>query len=283
MAASDPGMTVSLERLRHLVAFADEGTVTDAALAMEMSQPALTRSLQRLEREVGGQLFERHRNRVELTSLGHYCVAQARVLLDAADVFSENIRRESLKDSRYIVGSCAPGALYELRNRLNDNSSTQLDFRMMSDGELRSDLMVGKIHCAITEGFLRDPGVYSEFFMAEQLQLVVPDTHPLAACSQVSLEELSGMSILLLSNLGVWEDTLKPYINIHFIRQDNHEIFSDLLTASNMPYISTNITDEYFEEPPGRTTIPMSGSEVVKTFYINSLEENKYIIQNLKN
>lgn len=283
MMAEETGITISFEWLRHLVAFADEGTVTDAALALKMSQSALTRSLQRLESEVGGRLFERSRNRLELTSFGRYCVAQARVVLDAVNVFSENVMREALKDSRYVIGSCAPGAIYELQNRLSGISSAQLDFRMMSGDELRFDLMSGKIHCAITEGAIEDSAVYSEFFMAEQLQLVVPDTHPMADRDQVSLRELSGMSILLLSNLGVWEYTLKPYINIHFIRQNNHEIFSELLTASNMPYISTNITDEYFEEPPGRTTIPMSGSEVVKTFYINSLHENKYIIQNLKN
>ena len=68
---------LNLYQLQHLVAFAQAGTISQAAQDLLLSQPALTRSLQRLEEDLGVKLFERQKNRTSLNELGHYTVAKS--------------------------------------------------------------------------------------------------------------------------------------------------------------------------------------------------------------
>ena len=68
---------MNLQQLRYLVAAVDHGTMTSAAAAMHVSQPALTRSVRSLEREIGVPLFERVGRGVRLTPAGREVVQSA--------------------------------------------------------------------------------------------------------------------------------------------------------------------------------------------------------------
>jgi DNA-binding transcriptional LysR family regulator len=76
---------VRLEQLRYLVTTADLGTMTAAAAALHMSQPALTRGLRDLEVELGIVLLARRGRRVELTDDGRWVLAAARRALAEVD------------------------------------------------------------------------------------------------------------------------------------------------------------------------------------------------------
>jgi DNA-binding transcriptional LysR family regulator len=74
-----------LTRLRYFVVTAEEESVVGAARKLRVAQPALSRQLAALEREVGTQLFERHARGVRLLPAGVAFLAHARRLLDEAD------------------------------------------------------------------------------------------------------------------------------------------------------------------------------------------------------
>jgi len=78
-------MALDIRSLRVLVACADAGTITDAALAVGLSQAAASRTIASLERELGAQLLVRRPRGVELTALGIAVVAQARKVLTELD------------------------------------------------------------------------------------------------------------------------------------------------------------------------------------------------------
>jgi DNA-binding transcriptional LysR family regulator len=75
---------MNLRRIECFLAVVDTGTVTAAAAALHVAQPALSRQLQTLESELGLQLFDHQRNRLQLTPAGHELVNLARHLLDTA-------------------------------------------------------------------------------------------------------------------------------------------------------------------------------------------------------
>src|SRR5258706_10950504 len=77
-------MDLELRHLRVVCAIADAGSVTKAASVLGLAQPALTAQLQRIERALGGLLFERDRRGARATPLGELVLARARVLLPAA-------------------------------------------------------------------------------------------------------------------------------------------------------------------------------------------------------
>lgn len=97
------GQGMNLRQLRYVVATADHGTMTSAAQALYVAQPALSRAVRELERELGVELFARSGRGVVLTPVGERVVRQARVALEAVDAI------EGLSVSR----SNGPGA--ELR------------------------------------------------------------------------------------------------------------------------------------------------------------------------
>lgn len=56
---------IELHELRQFAAFAEYGTLSEAAEALHLSQPALSRSMKKLEDELGIPLFVRHKNKLE--------------------------------------------------------------------------------------------------------------------------------------------------------------------------------------------------------------------------
>mgnify|MGYP002466704838 CR=1 FL=1 len=71
-----------LYQLEQLLMIAERGTLSGAAEQQHLSQSALSRSMQRLEREIGVPLFLRRKNRIELNENGRLAVEYAKKILD---------------------------------------------------------------------------------------------------------------------------------------------------------------------------------------------------------
>ncbi|ACY98179.1 MULTISPECIES: LysR family transcriptional regulator [Thermomonospora] len=76
---------MNLRQLRYVVATADHGTMTSAAAALYVAQPALSRAVRELERELGVELFARSGRGVVLTPVGEQVVHHARIALAAVE------------------------------------------------------------------------------------------------------------------------------------------------------------------------------------------------------
>jgi DNA-binding transcriptional LysR family regulator len=99
-------MDFDLRLLRHARALAEEGSFARAARSQHLTQPALTRSIQELERRTGIKLFDRNKGRVEPTDLGGVFLAHARDLLGRAEALDREVA--TLRGSgtgRLVVGS----------------------------------------------------------------------------------------------------------------------------------------------------------------------------------
>ncbi len=95
-------MAFTLEQLRGFLAVAEELHFGRAAARLKMTQPPLSRQIQKLERAVGAQLLERDNRRVALTAAGDVFLGEARRLLSLADTAPELARRVS-SGSRGVV------------------------------------------------------------------------------------------------------------------------------------------------------------------------------------
>jgi LysR family transcriptional regulator, regulator of abg operon len=73
---------MKLHHFRNVVAIAEQGSLRAAARAMRIAQPALTRSLSELERELGAPLFERRARGMVPTLIGHAFVRRASAVLN---------------------------------------------------------------------------------------------------------------------------------------------------------------------------------------------------------
>ena len=71
---------MELRQLRHLIAVVEHGSFSRAAEAVHLTQPALSRSIQALESEVGAAVLERNRGAIVPTDIGHLLLTHARLL-----------------------------------------------------------------------------------------------------------------------------------------------------------------------------------------------------------
>jgi DNA-binding transcriptional LysR family regulator len=100
-------MDLELRHHRHALALAEHRNFLRAARALEISQPALSRSIQELERRMGATLFSRARGGVEATDVGRIYLAKARaVIVQSGDLEREMhlIRGLEIGELRFGAG-----------------------------------------------------------------------------------------------------------------------------------------------------------------------------------
>lgn len=104
---------MTLVQLRHLIELAANGSFSQSAIKLHLTQPALSRSIKALEDELGQPLFDRIGRKNELTAFGSHIVQRARVLVDEANELrqtSVQLQKGEIGQFRIGMGS-GPGAM----------------------------------------------------------------------------------------------------------------------------------------------------------------------------
>src|SRR5262245_47661752 len=106
------GMSVDFTSIRTFVVVAELGSFQDAAQALNISAPALTRRIQKLEADLGVELLTRTTRRVDVTIPGRQFLPKARKLLEEFDASVSSIKEVSNRRSGRITVACIPTAAY---------------------------------------------------------------------------------------------------------------------------------------------------------------------------
>lgn len=273
-----------LNQLSQLVAVADSGTLSRAAELLHISQPALTRSIQRLEAEWQVTLFDRQKNRVTLNKTGVLAVQHARRVLQDVEAMTDSVQAFARSQRTLSIGSCAPAPILELLNHL---PGQLLDMATASETvapeQLLPGLEKGTYQIVITDHPVEAPGVLCRELCTERLYLTVPPAHPLAAKTEgVYAEDLAGETMLLYKEIGVWKRFhTEKMSQTHFIIQDQNDTFAALLRASALPAFATNLTFRRPERHENRIAIPFLDPEAAVTFYCCVKKENRAYLPEL--
>ncbi|MFB1778739.1 LysR substrate-binding domain-containing protein [Salmonella enterica subsp. enterica] len=176
-------------RLRHLhtfVAVAQQGTLGRAAETLNLSQPALSKTLNELEQLTGPRLFERGRLGAQLTVPGEQFLTHAVKVLDALNTAGQALNRKEDASADVVrVGALPTAALGILPAAIGrfhqQQKSTSLQVATMNNTMLLAGLKSGEIDLGI--GRMSDPelmgGLNYELLFLESLKLVVRPGHPL--------------------------------------------------------------------------------------------------------
>ena len=101
---------MELYQLKQITAIYRYGTISKAAEELHLSQPALSRSMQKLEEELQVPLFIRQKNKIEFNENGEMAVRYAEKILDQLKTMIVQIRQLDRSRHTISVGSCAPCA-----------------------------------------------------------------------------------------------------------------------------------------------------------------------------
>ncbi|MGW5051992.1 LysR family transcriptional regulator [Actinokineospora sp. NPDC004072] len=190
-------MELELRHLASLCAIADAGSVSRAAARLGVSQPALTAQLQRVERELGAQVFIRDRRGVTPTPLGQSLLTRARgVLLAMDELRRDTDRRGPVAAVRLggIVGAVSVGLADRLSDQLPD---TEVHLRTEYSPRVLWDLLVaGRLDAAALvdyPGFALRPhsSALTQVIAVEPVFVAMAESHRMAARPSVALADLA--------------------------------------------------------------------------------------------
>lgn len=198
-------MDVHVRELRYFVTVAEELHFTRAAERLYVSQPALSKQVRALERQLGVELFRRDPQGVALTEAGTALLPHARQVLDAWSAGSAAVEaaRTSARGALVVGMSTSPGRgglLPAIRSRFTAaHPDTVLRLRQVSWEDPTAGLADGAADVAFVWLPLPDAGRYAWTVVAEEPRLVaLPESHPLAARPEVDFTELMAEPFLAL-------------------------------------------------------------------------------------
>jgi LysR family transcriptional regulator of abg operon len=192
------GKLLELRQLRHFLAVVDGGSLGDAARHLRVSQPSLTKSIQALERSVGGALFERSVQGMRPTALGRGLEARARVIAGEVGRAEREIN-ELLDGQRGKVaigtGPSFAHAILPLALARFHRKHPGIEVKVI-DGLLRDALPLvktGEIDYAFygMPKSLADDDLAQEVLMSgQEISIVTAASNPIAAKPRLSPREL---------------------------------------------------------------------------------------------
>jgi LysR family hydrogen peroxide-inducible transcriptional activator len=197
---------MTFNELRYLVAIAQEKSFGRAAQRCFVSQPALSVAIQKLEEELGTQLFERGKAEITVTAVGERIVEQAQKVLEEAT----RIRDIAQAGRNQLVGTFRLGVIYTVAPYLLPDLIPELNARAPQmpleieenlTEQLEAALKSGRIDAAIIAMPFQPPGVTTEFLYEEPFQVVVPQRHRWARRKTIQPSELASEHAILL-NVG---------------------------------------------------------------------------------
>jgi LysR family hydrogen peroxide-inducible transcriptional activator len=198
-------MELKLKDLRYLVAVADERHFGRAAAKCFVSQPTLSSQLRKLEESLGVQLIERRPRRVTLTQAGEEIAQRARSMLETGDaiITLAQTRRDPLSGQLRLalLPTIGPYLLPQVAIKLR-KALPRLELMLY---EYRTEPMLERLHNGdIDVGILalpvHDDMLVSRELYAEPFVLALPESHRLAARTQVRTSDLDEETLLLLED-----------------------------------------------------------------------------------
>lgn len=268
---------MKLEHLRQFIAINETGTLTKAAEQLHISQSTLTRNMYTLEKILNVQLFDRRPNRLEVTPTGSYALPKFQEILDLHQEMIANIQAFNEKETVIKGGSCSQGPIWKIKH-LHDFTKETINIELnlfLDEMELIKKLENDELDFIITSFPVQKEGIESQYYFKEQLYLSVPENHPLYNRTQISFEELKGETLLVRTELGVWQTLIDSLHHIKFIVQDR-TTFDHLIEQFSLPSFTTNISQQY-QLGDKRNNILITDSDSQKDYFISYKQKNREI------
>lgn len=263
---------IEIYLLEALDAFDTYGTLLEASEHLHISQPALSRSMQKLEALLGVRLFERQKNRITLNKNGELALEYARKVLALEKEMKDAIVSLDAENRTLSIGSIAPGPIYEIEHCLADK--IKLVFNVTdNESDLIDGLNKNRYQAIVLTHPVSDRP--SKKLITEQLYTLVLPGHPASSFKEISFSDMNGQNFLMLSDVGYWAEVVKRNMpNSRFIIQNNLQDLHELITSSALPAFASNITMEKgIRKLDGRIAVPFIDDEAKLDFYIISSKQ----------
>ena len=245
--------------LRVLVALAEEGTFTDAAIRLGTGQPTVSRTLARFEAAVGVRLVERTTRSLRLTAAGEACypaAVDALATLDSVvDAAQGRVRPLRLGYAWAAFGQHTSAILRAWREQ-----RPEVPLEVHRVDERSAGLRTGFVDVAVRRDAVVDPHVHVEPIFDEERVAAVPVGSPLAERETLQLEDLADQLVALSPSAGtttleLWPRAVRPTRVVQVTNTDEW-----LLAIASGEAVGVTADSTAHQHPhPGVRFVPLLG------------------------
>lgn len=195
---------MELTQLRYFKAAAEECNFTRAAHKLNVSQPALSKAVLRLEEELGLKLFVRDGNKIALNRFGQAFLEEVNSAILHLETGVRNTRTMAGLEQGHV--SIAISAAINITSPIEEFLIEYPDvyFRELPADTIQMEdaLLDGSIDFGVTYDKLDDPKLHWLPIYEDRMSVLLPRDHPMALRKEIHLSELSGERVLQGDNFG---------------------------------------------------------------------------------
>ncbi len=233
------------QQLEQFVAVARSRNFTRAAAELNLSQSALSRSIQKLEEQLGQPLFERKPRDVVLTDLGELLLERSKEILKLVeDTFSA--LTEAGLHGRIRLGAIPTIAPYFLPGLLRSFAERHPNISIAVQEDTTSSLVQRCSHGDIDLAILALPVVAKylevEPLFDEELLLVVPAGHPLASLDEITPDAVEEFPFVMLNEAHCLSENVASYCRRQSVQPVTVERISQLATVQELVALGHGIS-----------------------------------------
>lgn len=268
---------IELNQLQQLVCIADNGTISKAAEELHLSQPALSRSMKKLEEELNIELFLHCKNRVVLNDSGKLAVKHARKILRNINTMEEEVIKFDQSQKSITIATCTPSPLWTMEPLIQSiYPGIKIKSSVFNPEELLSKLHSSQFQMILAPFPVSSADTICLPYTHEDLMLSLPPNHPLSKKKVIHFSDLNGQTMLLYSNIGFWHDLhVKKTPHTRYLLQEERQTFNEIVKSSSLPSYTTNLAIQKEGSLTNRIIIPIDESEAHVTYYAVLLKKDQ--------
>lgn len=268
---------IEIYLLEQLIALDDCGTLSEAAKKIHLTQPTLTRSMQKLENEIGVPLFNRDNKRIQLNENGKLLARYARQIISLETEMKDAVLR--LERSKHIlsIGSIAPAPIIEFLPLLaNYCVGKTLQSEIRDEQTLLDGLYANKYQLIVLNRPLEAENCICHKTFSERLYYSFPSVNYPTSKEGVYFSEINGITMLMPSEVGFWRNVVKKYMpDSQLIEQTTNEKINTIAENSSFASFNSDIGIRYNILRPNRIEVPILDDAAATYYYCVCLKDSK--------
>ncbi|WP_019153508.1 LysR family transcriptional regulator [Robertmurraya massiliosenegalensis] len=229
---------MDIAELKCFLKVCETKNLTKAAKELFITQQALSRTINNIEKQMGMKLFYRNSRGVTLTDFGEFLYSKADELIKQFDQFHEEIHRKVESEQKRLKVGFSPGILRIIKGKDvlelgKDEMGVDIDIFEYSDKVCEVKVSEGTLDLALTANPRNDIHFSYYPLMKHSLVAVVNNEHPLSKKENITFSDLNNEKLILI------DDTFRlPEVVMEHFKKENiiPQIYSKLSHDLNLAY-----------------------------------------------
>jgi len=274
---------MEMHQIRYFLAVCNTLNFTRAAELCNVTQPALTRAIQKLEEELGGLLFRRERKLTHTTDLGNLVRPQLETILTQSEQARSTAQSFlQLRDAPLRLGvmcTIGPVRFVSFLSRFRaDQPGIEVSLTESIPDELINMLMEGQLDIAMTTA-PEEPNERLDFRMLYEERFVVafPPGHRYESMAAVPVQEIAGESYLSRANCEYYErlETVleQQSVRVQDVFRSEREDWIQIMVMAGMGIC---FMPEFSAVLPGLNIRPIVSPPVTRTIHLATVAGRRF-------